>query len=68
MAFIQIPNLPAAIAALPDDLIEVVQAGESKKMSLRQVASVSNPWTVLTQAQYNALPVKDANTVYLIVG
>jgi hypothetical protein len=68
MALIQIPNLPGAISALPDDLIEVVQAGTSKKMSLRQVASVANPWTVLTQAQYDALPTKDANTVYLIVG
>lgn len=68
MASIQIPNLPAAIGALPDDLIEVVQAGTSKKMSLRQVASIANPWTVLTQAEYDALPTKDPNTVYLIVG
>lgn len=68
MASIQIPNLPGAISALPDDLIEVVQAGTSKKMSLRQVSSISNPWTVLTQAQYDALPTKDPNTVYLIVG
>ncbi len=68
MSNIQIPNLPAAISATGADLIEVVQAGASKKMSLTQVASVSNPWTVMTQAQYNALPVKDPNTVYLIVG
>ena len=68
MASIQIPNLPGAISALPDDLIEVVQAGASKKMSLRQVSSIANPWTVLTQAQYDALPTKDPNTVYLIVG
>lgn len=68
MAQIQIPNLPAAIAATPQDLIEVVQYGTSVKMSLLQAASISNPWTVLTQAQYNALSYKDPNTVYLIVG
>ena len=68
MSNIQIPNLPAAIAATPNDLVEAVQAGTSVKMSLKQIASVSNPWTVLTQAQYNDLPVKDPNTVYLIVG
>lgn len=65
---IQIPNLPATAAVSGSELLEAVQGGSSVKVSIKQIASVSNPWTVLTQAEYNALPVKDPNTVYLIVG
>lgn len=68
MAQIQIPNLPLAISASGAELIEVVQSGVSRRMTLTTVASVANPWTVMTQAEYDALPVKDPNTVYLIVG
>lgn len=68
MANVQIPNLPGVASVSGSELIEAVQNGTSVKVSLNQVASVSNPWTVLTQAQYNALPFKDPNTVYLIVG
>lgn len=68
MANVQIPNLPAVASVSGDELIEAVQAGVSVKVNLRQVASVANPWTVLTQAQYDALSPKDPNTVYLIVG
>ena len=68
MANVQIPNLPGVASVSGDELVEAVQGGTSVKLSLKQIASVSNPWTVLTQAQYNALPFKDPNTVYLIVG
>lgn len=68
MSVVQIPNLPGVASVSGSELIEAVQNGTSVKVSLNQVASVSNPWTVLTQAQYNALPFKDPNTVYLIVG
>lgn len=68
MANVQIPNLTAAIAVTGDELLEAVQYGSSVRMSVRQIASISNPWTVVTQAEYDALPVKDPNTVYLIVG
>lgn len=68
MANIQIPNLPAAIAVSGAEQLEAVQAGSSVRVTVSQIAALMNPWTVLTQAEYNALPVKDPNTVYLIIG
>ena len=68
MAQIQIPNLPQAIAVSGAEQLEAVQAGSSVRVSISQIAALTNPWTVVTQAQYNALPVKDPNTVYLIAG
>lgn len=68
MANIPITSLPAVAAVSGEELLEAVQAGTSVKVRLNQVASLSNPWTVMTRAEYEALPVKDPNTVYLIVG
>ena len=68
MSQIQIPNLPAAIAVSGAELLEAVQGGTSVRVSITQIASLANPWTVITQAAYDALPVKDPNTVYLIIG
>jgi len=68
MSNVQIPNLPQAVAVSGEELMEAVQAGSSVRVSIKQIAALTNPWTVLTQAEYNALPVKDPNTVYLIVG
>lgn len=68
MSLIQIPNLPAAIGVSGSEQMEAVQAGSSVRVTISQIASIANPWTVLTQAEYDALPVKDPNTVYLITG
>lgn len=68
MAQVQIPNLPQAIAVSGAEQLEAVQAGSSVRVSISQIAALTNPWTVLTQAEYDAIPVKDPNTVYLIVG
>lgn len=68
MAIIQIPNLPQAVSVSGAELLEAVQAGSSVRVTISQIASIANPWTVLTQAEYDALPVKNPNTVYLITG
>lgn len=68
MAQVQIPNLPQAIAVSGAEQLEAVQAGSSVRVTIAQIAALTNPWTVLTQAEYDAIPVKDPNTVYLIVG
>ncbi len=68
MANVQIPNLPQAIAVSGAEMLEAVQGGSSVRVSISQIAALTNPWAVITQAEYDALPVKDPNTVYLIIG
>lgn len=63
-------------ATLPlngDELVAIVQKGENKKVPARvflhkeeqETGSIKH--VVLSQAEYDALPVKDITTIYLIV-
>lgn len=64
-------------ATLPlngDELVAIVQKGENKKVPARvflhkeeQEDTGSIKHVVLSQAEYDALPIKDITTIYLIV-
>lgn len=56
------------VVATPQPVIEIVR---DKKPVIEVYGGPQGPpgeWTQLTQAQYNAMPTKDPNTLYVIIG
>lgn len=69
MAVVQIPNLPLAVGLDGNELLEIVQAGTSKKTYAQQLLNLGVPVNTSTfiqsVAQLRAMPVMDNTPVYV---